>query len=207
LCYNALMTYTFWEALVLTFVPLFVVLDAPGNLPMVVSLTEGMTSKEKLRVINVASITAVLVGLAFLFFGLFLLKAMGISVGAFAVAGGIILMVLSVKYMTTGHMVDSSREEMIAVVPIGTPLLTGPATITTLIFLNTQFPTYMVLLSFALNMLIAWIIFVAGDKIVSFLGQGGVKAVSKVFSLLLAAIAVDLIIKGLNLLSILHTGT
>lgn len=201
------MTHTLWEVFVLTFVPLFVVLDAPGNLPMVVSLTEGMTSKEKLRVINVAIITAVLVGLAFLFFGLFLLKAMGISVGAFAVAGGIILMVLSVKYMTTGHMVDSSREEMIAVVPIGTPLLTGPATITTLIFLNTQFPTYMVLLSFALNMLIAWIIFVAGDKIIGFLGQGGIKAVSKVFSLLLAAIAVDLIIKGLNLLSILHTGS
>jgi multiple antibiotic resistance protein len=201
------MTHTFWEAFVLTFVPLFVVLDAPGNLPMVVSLTEGMTSKEKLKVIDVATITAALVGLAFLFFGQFLLHTMGISVGAFAVAGGIILMVLSIKYMTTGHMVDASKEEMIAVVPIGTPLLTGPATITTLIFLNTQFPTYIVLLSFALNMLIAWIIFVAGDKIIRFMGQGGIKAVSKVFSLLLAAIAVDLIIKGLNLLSILHTGT
>jgi multiple antibiotic resistance protein len=132
---------------------------------------------------------------------------MGISVGAFAVAGGIILMVLSIKYMTTGHMVDASREDMVAVVPIGTPLLTGPATITTLIFLNTQFPTYMVLLSFALNMLIAWIVFVAGDKIIKFLGQGGIKAVSKVFSLLLAAIAVNLVIRGLNLLSILHTGS
>jgi multiple antibiotic resistance protein len=200
------MTHTLWNDFVLTFVPLFVVLDAPGNLPMVVSLSEGMSSKEKLRVINVATITAALVGLAFLFFGLFLLKAMGISVGAFAVAGGIILMVLAIKYMTTGHMVDASKEEMIAVVPIGTPLLTGPATITTLIFLNTQFPTYMVLLSFAVNMLIAWVIFVAGDKIISFMGQGGIKAVSKVFSLLLAAIAVDLVIRGLNLLNILHSG-
>jgi multiple antibiotic resistance protein len=200
------MTQTFWSAFVLTFVPLFVVLDAPGNLPMVVALTDGLTGKEKVKVINVATITAALVGLAFLFFGLFLLKAMGISVGAFAVAGGIILMVLSVKYMTTGHMVDASREEMIAVVPIGTPLLTGPATITTLIFLNTQFPTYIVLFSFALNMLIAWIIFVAGDRIIRFLGQGGIKAVSKVFSLLLAAIAVDLVIRGLNLLHILSNG-
>lgn len=201
------MSHTFWNALVLTFVPLFIVLDAPGNLPMVVSLSEGMTSKEKVRVINVASITAGLVGLGFLFFGQFLLHAMGISVGAFAVAGGIILMVLSIKYMTTGHMVDASREDMVAVVPIGTPLLTGPATITTLIFLNTQFPTYVVLLSFALNILIAWAVFVAGDKIIRLLGQGGIKAISKVFSLLLAAIAVDLIIRGLNLLTILHTGT
>jgi multiple antibiotic resistance protein len=201
------MSYTFWQAFVLTFVPLFIVLDAPGNLPMVTSLSQGLTRKEKIRVINVATFTAALVGLAFLFFGQFILNVMGISVGSFAIAGGTILLVLSVKYMITGHMVDTAREEMVAVVPIGTPLLTGPATITTLIFLNTQFPTYIVLLSFALNMLVAWLIFIAGDKIISFMGQGGIKAISKVFSLLLAAIAIDLIIRGLNLLEILHTGT
>lgn len=198
---------TFWQSFVLTFVPLFIVLDAPGNLPMVISLTQGSTSKEKVKIINTATITAILVGLAFLFFGQFILNVMGISVGSFAIAGGIILLVLSIKYMITGHMVDASREEMVAVVPIGTPLLTGPATITTLIFLNTQFPTYMVLLSFVLNMAIAWMIFVLGDKIISFLGQGGIKAISKVFSLLLASMAVDLIIRGLNLLNILHTST
>jgi multiple antibiotic resistance protein len=201
------MSYTLWQAFVLTFVPLFIVLDAPGNLPMVTSLSQGLTRKEKIRVINVATFTAALVGLAFLFFGQFILNVMGISVGSFAIAGGTILLVLSVKYMITGHMVDTAREEMVAVVPIGTPLLTGPATITTLIFLNTQFPTYIVLLSFALNMLVAWLIFIAGDKIISFMGQGGIKAISKVFSLLLAAIAIDLIIRGLNLLEILHTGT
>ncbi len=198
---------TFWQSFILTFVPLFIVLDAPGNLPMVISLTQGSTSKEKGKIINTATITAILVGLAFLFFGQFILNVMGISVGSFAIAGGIILLVLSIKYMITGHMVDASREEMVAVVPIGTPLLTGPATITTLIFLNTQFPTYMVLLSFVLNMTIAWMIFVLGDKIISFLGQGGIKAISKVFSLLLASMAVDLIIRGLNLLNILHTST
>jgi multiple antibiotic resistance protein len=196
----------FWNDFVLTFVPLFVVIDAFGSLPMVISFTDGMTGHERRRVIETSILTAVLVGLAFLFFGQFLLRAMGISVGSFAIAGGIILIVLSIKYMTTGHMVDSSREEMVAVVPIGTPLLSGPATITTLIFLNTQYPTYMVLLSLALNMLLAWLIFLAGNKIIGFLGQGGSKAISKVFSLLLAAIAVDLVIRGLNLLNILHTG-
>ena len=202
----AQMTYSFWQAFVLTFVPLFVVLDAPGTLPVVVGLTDGMNSKEKVQVINVAIVTATMVGLAFLFFGLLLLNAMGISVGAFAIAGGIILMVLSIRYMTTGHMVTAAKEEMIAIVPIGTPLLAGPATITTLIFLNTQFPTYMVLLSFALNMGIAWLSFVGGERIIRFLGQGGVKALSRVFALLLGAIAVDLVIRGLNLLEILETG-
>ncbi|MCL2678857.1 MAG: MarC family protein [Dehalococcoidia bacterium] len=199
------MNDSIWSIFVLTFVPLFVVLDAAGNLPMVSALTEDLGRGLKTRTINLAILTAVVVGLAFLFFGQFLLRVMGISVGAFAVAGGLILIVLSIRYMIYGRMVDASRDEMMAVVPIGTPLLAGPATITTLIFLDTQFPTWAVLLSFCLNMLLAWLIFVSGDRILRFLGQGGLKALSKVFSLLLAAIAVDLIIRGLNLLDILNT--
>jgi multiple antibiotic resistance protein len=81
----------------------------------------------------------------------------------------------------------------------------GPATITTLLLLATQFPIYMVLVSFALNMLIAWAIFMVGGHIARFLGQGGLKAVSRVFSLLLAAIAVSMIIHGLEMLNILST--
>jgi multiple antibiotic resistance protein len=130
---------------------------------------------------------------------------MGISVGSFAIAGGLILVVLSITYMTTGRMMQVIREEMVAVVPIGTPLTLGPATIATLLLLATQFPIYMVLVSFALNMLIAWAIFMVGRRIAHFLGQGGLKAVSRVFSLLLAAIAVSMIIRGLEMLNILST--
>ena len=195
----------FWQQLGLTFIPLFIVLDAPGNLPIVVSLTQGVPARERNKVINTSIITATLVGLAFLFFGQLILRALGISVGSFAVAGGIILLVLAIKYMITGHMVEAIKEEMVAVVPIGTPLLAGPATITTLLFLNTQFATWIVLLSFVLNMAAAWLIFVAGDRIMGFLGQGGIKAISKVFALLLAAIAIDLMIRGLNLLNVLNT--
>jgi multiple antibiotic resistance protein len=155
--------------------------------------------------IHIATITATIVGLVFLFFGQLILRAMGISVGSFAIAGGLILLVLSIKYMTTGRMVELIKEEMVAVVPIGTPLTVGPATITTLLLLATQYPLYVVLLSFALNMLIAWAIFMAGGQIAGFLGQGGLKAVSRVFSLLLAAIAVNMIINGLGMLNILPT--
>jgi multiple antibiotic resistance protein len=194
----------FWKQLALTFVPLFIVLDAPGNLPIVVSLTHGIEIKERNRVINTSIITAAIVGLVFLFLGQLILTLLGISVGSFAIAGGVVLLVLSVKYMITGHMVEAIKEEMVAIVPIGTPLLAGPATITTLLFLNTQYAIWIVLLSFLLNMVVAWIIFVAGDRIMSFLGQGGIKAVSKVFALLLAAIAIDLIIRGLDLLGVLN---
>ena len=189
--------------LLLTFVPLFIVIDALGNLPFVISLSEGMSRYERRNVIHIAAVTATIVGLAFLFFGRFILNVMGISVGSFAIAGGLILLVFSIKYMLTGRIVEAAREEMIAVVPIGTPLLSGPATITTLLLLAGQFPFYIVLISFILNLLIAWVLFLLGNQIVRFMGRGGLRAVSNVFNLLLSAIAITMIIRGLELLGII----
>jgi len=192
------------ESFVLTFVPLFIVIDALGNLHFIFSLSEGMSKHERHKMVHIAIVTAALVGLAFLFFGQFILNVMGIKVGSFAIAGGLILLVLSIKYMTTGRMVELIKEEMIAVVPIGTPLTVGPATITTLLLLVSQFKLYIVLIAFTVNLLVAWIIFLASNQVVRFLGQGGLKAISRVFILLLAAIAVSMIIRGLSLLDILN---
>jgi len=194
------------EQFIKTFVPLFIVIDAFGNLPFVISMSEGMSKGERNRMILVAVFTAAVVGLAFLFLGRFVLDLMGISVGSFAIGGGLILLILSIRFILTGQVVEVIKEEMVAVVPIGTPLTVGPATITTLLLLATQFPLYMVLLSFALNILIAWIIFMLSNGFVRFLGQGGIKAVSKVFSLLLAAIAVSMIIDGLRRVGVLTAG-
>jgi len=195
--------HTFLQSFILTFVPLFIVIDALGNLPFVISLSEGMSRGERSKMIHTATVTATIVGLVFLFLGQLILQVLDISVGSFAIAGGLILLILSIKYMTTGRMVEAIKEEMVAVVPIGTPLTAGPATITTLLLLATQFPLYMVLISFTLNMLIAWAIFLSSNQIVRFMGKGGLKAVSRVFSLLLAAIAVNMIIHGLELAGLL----
>jgi multiple antibiotic resistance protein len=187
------------KSFLLTFVPLFIAVDALGNVPFFMSLTEGMPAAEQRKTAHIAVGTAAVVGLAFLFF----LSLMGISVGSFAIAGGIVLLVLSIKYLTTGRMVELIKEEMVAVVPIGTPLTVGPATITTLLLLTSEFPVALVLLSFLLNLVISWGSFLLSQRIVRFMGQGGLKAVSKVFSLLLAAIAVTMVIRGLSLVGIL----
>lgn len=191
------------ESFLLTFVPLFIAIDALGNVPFFMSLTEGMTSSEQRKTAHIATATAGVVGLAFLFFGRFILNLMGISVGAFAIAGGIVLLVLAIKYITTGRMVELIKEEMVAVVPIGTPLTVGPATITTLLLLTSEFPLLMVLLSFLVNLIISWGAFLLSHQITRIMGQGGLKAVSKVFSLLLAAIAVTMMIRGLSLVGII----
>jgi multiple antibiotic resistance protein len=194
-----------WRDFVMTFVPLFIVIDAFGNLPFVITMGEDKTAPERRRMVHLAIITATVVGLVFLFFGRFILDVLNISVGSFAIAGGIILLVLSIKYMTTGHMVTFIKEEMVAVVPIGTPLTVGPATITTLLLLALQYKIYIVLISFTVNMVIAWVIFLLSQRIASFMGEGGLRAISRVFSLLLAAIAVSMVINGLNLTGIIST--
>lgn len=188
----------------MTFVPLFIVIDAFGNVPFVVTMGEDMSRGERNKMVNYAVLTATVVGLIFLFFGRFILKVLNISVGSFAIAGGIILLILSIRYMSTGHMVESNKKEMTAIVPIGTPLTVGPATITTLLLLALQYPLYMVLISFAVNMIITWVIFFLSQKITEVLGHGGLTAISRVFSLLLAAIAVTMVLTGLQSLGIIH---
>jgi len=189
---------------IVTFVSLFIALDTLGNIPFVISLTEGMNQGERYRVIHIAVITATIVGMVFLFFGQFILKVLNISVGSFAIAGGIVLLILSVRHMITGHMTRIIKEEMVAVVPIGTPLVAGPATITTLLLLSEEYRIYIVLLVFLVNMVICWLLFMLSNQIIRIFGLGGLRAVSRVFSLLLAAIGISMMIHGLDLMNIIN---
>ena len=195
---------SFFHDFVLTFLPLFIVVDALGNVPIILSLSEGMSRKQRNDVINIGVATATVVGLVFLFFGTWLLNVMGISQGAFTIAGGIILLVFSLRYLTAGRWIDIIKEEMIAVVPIGTPLIVGPATITTLLLLVNDYPLYIILIALAVNLILSWIAFMSASRISGFLGKGGLKAVSQIFNLLLVAIAVSMIIRGLDLSNIIH---
>ena len=188
---------------ILTFIPLFIVVDAPGNLPIIITLTEGASNHERNRIIHLSIVTATIVGLIFLFLGEAILNVMNISIGSFSIAGGIILLVLSIKYMITGRMIHMIKEEMIAVVPIGTPLVVGPATMTTLLILSQQHPLYVVVIALIVNLLITWLLFLLSGQITKVVSIGGLRAISKVFSLILASIAVSMIINGFSFTNIL----
>ena len=192
---------TFGREFLLTFVPLFVAIDALGTVPILISVTNDVTPGGRIKIVNVAMVTASILALVFLFLGKRILELLDISVGHFAVAGGTILGALALKEMLTGKFVEPVlKEEMVAVVPIGTPLIAGPATVTTLILLTSQYQWWVVLLSLAVNLVIAWLVFLQSNRVVAFLGQGGVRAFSKVMSLLLAAIGVRMIFVGIALI-------
>jgi multiple antibiotic resistance protein len=180
-------------------VPIFVAIDAVGTLPIVISISEQMTKDERTRTVNLAMVTATSMGLGFLFVGKYLLSFLNISVGNFAIAGGLVLLGLSMRDLVAGKLMDVPlKEEMVAIVPIGTPLTVGPATLTTVLLLSGQYHLYVIVMAFAINLVGAWLIFRQANLVISFLGHGGVKAISKVASLLLAAIAVRMVIYGLT---------
>lgn len=181
-------------------VPIFVAIDAMGTLPIIISISEQMTKSERTRTVHLAMLTASTVGLGFLFVGKYLLEFLDISVGHFAIAGGLVLIGLSLRDLVAGKMMEMPlKEEMVAVVPIGTPLTVGPATLTTLLLLSGQYHLWIVVIAFAVNLVAAWLIFRQANLLIGFLGHGGIRAISKVASLLLAAIAVRMVIRGLTI--------
>jgi multiple antibiotic resistance protein len=184
----------------LTFVPLFVAMDAVGVLPILIPLTEDMKPVERNRTVRLAVITALGLGLGFVIIGKGVFLFLGIEVSDFLIAGGLILFLLAAKDLVTGRMVDAQASvgaDMVGVVPIGTPLVVGPAVLTTLLILINQYSIVIVVVSFIINLAIGWVLFTQASRVMRFLGQGGVRATSKVVSLLLAAIAIKMIRQGI----------
>jgi multiple antibiotic resistance protein len=184
----------------LTFVPLFVAIDIVGVLPILLPLTDGMSNRERGRVIRLAMITALVLGLGFVIVGKGIFLFLGIKVADFLVAGGIILFLLAAKDILTGKMVseeDLKGTGVIGAVPLGTPLIVGPAVLTTLLILIEKYPIYMVIISFMVNLVIVWLLIAQVNRVMGFLGQAGAKVLSKIIGLFLAAIAVKMISQGI----------
>lgn len=189
----------FFKDLGLAFIPIFIAMDAVGTLPILLGLSESMMAKERARMVRLAMVTALGLGLGFIALGKIVFFLMGIEVYDFLVAGGLILFILAARELLTerrGEQTLADRE-MIGVFPLGTPLIVGPAVLTTLLLLIDQYSIGAVVLSFIINLAIAWLIFSQGNRIASFLGRSGLRAASKIAMLLLAAIAVMMIRKGI----------
>ncbi|MFA5500019.1 MAG: MarC family protein [Candidatus Omnitrophota bacterium] len=181
----------------LSFIPIFVAMDAIGILPMFLGFTEHLKKKEKHRIINQSIVTAFLIGIVFLFLGKGIFEILGVQVSDFKIAGGAVLLAISLRdilQIGKGHKLPS---ETVGAMPIGTPLVVGPAVLTTIIILLDTYGPYITVLSFVVNLIITWIIFYYAGAISNFLGKAGSKAVSKIAALLLAAIAVMMMRKGL----------
>ncbi|HOX15815.1 MAG TPA: MarC family protein [Smithellaceae bacterium] len=185
---------SFW----LCFVPLFVAVDAVGLLPLFINLTEGMKKNAIRKIILQSMITALLVALVFIAVGTGIFRLLNISVADFMIAGGSLLFIISIRdILAPEKKLLEVDPDSVGAVPIGVPLITGPAVLTTSLLLINQYSAWITSLALAANIVIAGIMFLIAPLINRVLGKTGSKAVSKIISLLLAAIGVMIVRKGI----------
>ena len=183
--------------ILLAIIPIFVAVDPVGLLPIFVSLTRELDRKQRLRILFESLLTALCLAAGFIFLGKAIFNLLGITVGDFMVAGGAILFCLAIIDLIHQGKPDRIPVTELGVVPLGTPLIVGPAVLTTCLILIDQHGLAVTLLSVIINLLFVGLLFSFSDALMRILGEGGTKALSKLMSLLLAAIGVMMIRKGL----------
>ncbi len=178
-----------------TFVAVFVLADALGNVPIFVVLTKGMEPEQRNNVIDRASLVATSVVLLFAFSGKWILKYLDISMGSLQVAGGLILLLIALK-MLEGELDTPIVEEGhdVAITPMALPLLAGPGTLSTVMLLMSESPDahVSVVVGITLAMFVSWIIVRQAGYIDKLIGSEGALIVTRLLGFLLSALAIEI---------------
>jgi multiple antibiotic resistance protein len=183
----------FW----LCFVPLFVALDSVGLLPIYVGLTEGMSRAERRRTLRQSLLTAFVVAVVFLFVGKAVLRWLGISVQDFMIAGGILLVAFAMSDLLGLQRPPGQVDrETVGAVPIGVPLMAGPAVLTTTILLADLYGAWLTVLAIVANIALVGAVFSSSEAINRLLGVAGARTASKIISVILAAFGVMMVRRG-----------
>lgn len=193
-------------ALIPIFVTLFVVIDPIGLTPMFVALTAGMSPRDRrniaLRACGIGIVILTLFGL----FGEAVLGFVGISMGAFRIAGGLLLfltaleMLFSKRRQRRENEAEEARQDP-SVFPLATPLIAGPGAIASMILLAGNSSIEDVVLIHAVMIVtvaITFLLFQTANAIEGLLGPTGVNVVTRLLGMLLAALAVQFVLDGLR---------
>jgi len=176
---------------------LFVILDPLGNAPIFYSLTIMLSEKDRRSIIRMSVIIATLILLIFSIGGVLILSFFNITVDDFRIAGGTILFIIAVKGILGRVEAETVEREAVAVVPMATPLLAGPGSITTVIYIAQAYGIHYSIISIIINTAIAYLLLVNGDKLLAILGRNGSIALARIMAMILAAIAVSMVREGI----------
>ncbi len=180
-----------------SFVALFIIIDPFLSLAVFIGMTKGMEARETAKQAFIAVLVALGLLLVFLFSGLLVLNMLGITLSSFKVAGGIILLILGIQALLGIEFAKKDKEHKVAIVVIGTPLLTGPGAMTTVIILSQRYGYWPVVAAAITVLLLTWVMLVFSQKIVKFFGEKFIEVLSRVLGLVLAALATEFIKDGI----------
>jgi multiple antibiotic resistance protein len=203
-------------------IALLAIVNPLGAVPFFIHFTQGFTRAERLRTARVAALGAFAVIAISALAGLKIIGFFGISLASFQVGGGMLLLMSSLQ-MLNAQPAESRKEDMhegedkaesgasIAIVPLTIPLLTGPATISTMIIYADKTRHWWelaVLVAYGVAIGIAvWVAFSLSDRIAKAIGRTGTNVMTRLMGLLLAALAVEVMSDGLLKLFPVLSGT
>ena len=187
-------------------IALFIIVDPFGNIPIFVGLTEGIPDAQKKRVYDTAVLVGTALLLVFAFAGQGILSLFGLSIYSFEIAGGILLLIISIRILISGSMHEKVESpESLGAVPIAIPLLVGPGAITSIIVdlqvydtVSTLYGIVIAILAVLIVLSSTWVILRYISNIYKFLGKTGSLVIARVMALLIAAIAVQYILTGIT---------
>ncbi len=180
------------------FFTIFIIMGTFGNIPIFTILTQKIPHKYKKKNANRIIIVASSLLFLFLFLGDYILKIFSISFQSFEIAGGIILMLIGFKYVLGLHIFEEKAEKNeFPIIPIATPLISGPGSITTVLILVQEYGYFITLLASSLNLFIAWFVLREIEFFNKAFGKHESKGLSKIIGLFVTAIGVEFIRKGI----------
>jgi multiple antibiotic resistance protein len=160
-------------------------------------LTEKIEPSQRKRVFNVATLVGFVLLLVFAFLGQEILNIFGLSIFAFEIAGGILLLIVAVRILISGSKQEAAESpESLGAVPIAIPLLVGPGAITTTIFNLQSYGISIAVVAVVVVLSVTWVILRFINGIYRFLGKTGSLVIARVMALLIAAIAIQYILTG-----------
>ena len=190
---------------------IFFVVDPPGVVPLFLTMTKGDTAEHRARTALRATLTALCALSVFAGAGHLLFEHLGISLGAFKVAGGILLFLLAIDLLraettrqrtTPEETLEGVDKEDVSVFPLGIPMLAGPGAIATVMVLiaraETVVQSAIVFGAIALTIAVAYVLLLGANRIERALGRTGMNVLHRVMGLILAATAMQFIIDGIK---------
>lgn len=197
--------------MILSFWSLFVIVDPIGLVPAFLAMTEESSRGDRIRMAKLASIVTFFVLLLFAVGGNLILKSFSITIPAFEIAGGIILLKIALDMLqarrtalkeTPEEQAEGLTKDDIAITPLAVPMLAGPGAITTVVLLAQQSSSFLQTSIVAINIfvvsLITFLVLRTAASKSSIFSAITLKIISRLMGLLLAAIAVQFILNGIR---------
>lgn len=185
-----------FEKFLSAFIPIFVAIDPIGLVAIFIGLGTSGSHENRRHQAYLGIFTGLCIAVGFIFLGKGIFNALGITVADFQVAGGLILLALAVRELVGFGRMDRNSDDDFGVVPLGMPLIAGPALLTALLILIDSVGLIFTVLSLIINLALVAIVLCNAERFTRWMGKQGLRGVSKLVALLLAAIAISLIRRG-----------